>query len=222
MRKKLIIWDFDGVIADTESSAIFEYNKELKNYGVNIDIEENIKCVMGKNQVKQLESLLKYNNNLNLDIIKNINRTADKIVQKKLKFTDGVENIFKMKNFDHCIATGNSQDGIELRIYPLKIEKYIEKNNIFSADLVKNGKPEPDLFLFASEKMGYKPEDCIVIEDSINGLTAGIKANMTTIAFTKHCFYNKENYLKNIKNLGIKYIFDNMLDIKKFLENNFI
>ena len=62
--------------------------------------------------------------------------------------------------------------------------------------------------------MGYEPENCIVVEDSLAGLTAAKKAKMNMIAFVK---YNSEEYIKEIKKLGIHHIFDNMRDVKKFI-----
>lgn len=218
MNKKLIIWDFDGVIADTEHGAVYKFSELLKDHGINISLEQTIDCIMGKNQQMQLESLSKYTDKLNINIIKEFNKRADIAAIKNLRLTAGIEDIFKIKDFDHCIATGNSFDGVKRRIYPLKLDKYITKNHIFSADLVKRGKPDPDLFLFVAEKMGYEPKDCIIIEDSINGLLAGIRANITTIAYIEHCLIDKNEYISLIKNLGIKSIFDNMYDLKKYLE----
>ena len=56
--------------------------------------------------------------------------------------------------------------------------------NLFSASEVKNGKPAPDLFLHAAAKMGVRPADCIVVEDSAVGVAAGVAAGMTVVGFT--------------------------------------
>lgn len=50
--------------------------------------------------------------------------------------------------------------------------------------MVARGKPFPDLFLYSAEKMGFTPEKCVVIEDSIAGVTAGVAAGMLTIGIT--------------------------------------
>ena len=82
--------------------------------------------------------------------------------------------------------------------------------------MVIKGKPEPDIFLLAAKKMGFKPEDCIVIEDSVAGLTAAQKAGMTPVAFVK---YSKKYFLEDIKKLGIKNIFEDMRDVENFILN---
>ena len=96
----------------------------------------------------------------------------------------------------------------------VNIEKYFSDKKVFTVDMVTKGKPEPDLFLLAAEKMGYKPENCIVVEDSVAGLKAAIKAGMTPVAFVK---YSKNYFLDDIKKLGVKNIFEDMRDVEKFI-----
>lgn len=62
--------------------------------------------------------------------------------------------------------------------------------HVYSADLVAAGKPAPDIFLYAAEKIGADPARCLVLEDSINGVRAGLAAGMTVWGFTGggHCF----------------------------------
>jgi beta-phosphoglucomutase-like phosphatase (HAD superfamily) len=55
--------------------------------------------------------------------------------------------------------------------------------HIFSSALVRKGKPAPDLFLHAAHRMGTRPENCIVVEDSVAGVTAATRAGMSAIGF---------------------------------------
>jgi beta-phosphoglucomutase-like phosphatase (HAD superfamily) len=61
--------------------------------------------------------------------------------------------------------------------------------HIFTATQVARGKPAPDLFLFAAREMGAKPDDCLVIEDSVHGVQAGVAAGMRVLGFAggSHC-----------------------------------
>ena len=132
---------------------------------------------------------------------------------------NNIEDIFNLKNFDQCIATGNSLNGIKARFEPLNLERYFGKDKVFSASFVAHGKPEPDLFLYAADKMNYRPCECIVIEDSIYGIIAGLKANMTVIAYLEHILYDKKEYIKQINSLGNVHICNNMIEVKKLLLN---
>lgn len=140
------------------------------------------------------------------------------IAETGFKLTDGIEEIFKMKKFAQCIATSGSKVKTDLKIKTVGIEKYFPEEKVFTIDDVKHGKPAPDLFLHAAKVMGYKPENCIVVEDSIAGMTAAIAANMTVIAFIGSPMYQNDKHFEAIKKLGIKNIFYHMSDIKNFLE----
>ena len=151
------------------------------------------------------------------DIVKQINDEISATVNKNISLTDNIEDIFRLKEFSQCIATGNSVDGIKARFAPLNLDRYFNKENVFSASFVAQGKPEPDLFLYAADKMNYASKDCIVIEDSIYGIMAGIKANMTVIAYLEHILYDKNEYIKKINALGKVYICNNMIEVKNLL-----
>ena len=113
---------------------------------------------------------------------------------------------------------GGIESKTSLKIETVGIRKYFPKEKVFTVDMVKVGKPEPDLFLLAAEKMGYKPENCVVIEDSLAGLNAALKAGMTPIAFTK---YSNDYYKKEIRKMPVKYVFDDMKKVEDFLVENF-
>ena len=219
--KMLIIWDFDGVIADTEHLSTDKYIEFAKNYGIDITREEIINNILGKGQTKQLEALLAMGKNANAEIVKYINDEISDAVSKDICLTNNIEEIFNMKDFAQCVATGNSLVGIKARFEPLNLERYFNENNTFSASFVKHGKPEPDLFLYAAEKMNYSPEECIVIEDSIYGIMAGLKANMNVVAYLEHILYDKNEYIEKINSLGKVHICNNMTEVKELLLNNF-
>lgn len=215
--KKLIIWDFDGVIADTEHIATDKYVELAKKYNISLTRNDVIKYIVGKGQHKQLETLISLGKKVDADIVKQINDEISATVNKNISLTDNIEDIFRLKEFSQCIATGNSLDGITARFDPLNLDRYFNKKNVFSASFVAQGKPEPDLFLYAADKMNYASKDCIVIEDSIYGIMAGIKANMTVIAYLEHILYDKNEYIKKINALGKVYICNNMIEVKDLL-----
>lgn len=215
--KKLIIWDLDGVIADTEHLATDKYVALAKKYNISLTRNDVIKYIVGKGQHKQLETLISLGKKVDADIVKQINDEISATVNKNISLTDNIEDIFRLKEFSQCIATGNSLNGIKARLNPLNLDRYFNKENVFSASFVAQGKPEPDLFLYAADKMNYAPKDCIVIEDSTYGIMAGIKANMTVIAYLEHILYDKNEYIKEINALGKVYICNNMIELKDLL-----
>ena len=218
MKQKLIIWDFDGVIADTEKLWIQNRLQMLNDkFNLNWDFATAYKTIGGmsdKTKKEVLKSLgISTDNKFWNEVIE-----KDFLTMKKgFALTDGIEDIFKMNQFEQCIATGGVSFKTDKKIEMVGIRNYFPPEKVFTADLVKYGKPEPDLFLLAADTMGYKPENCIVIEDSLVGLQAGIKAKMMVVAFMQYNLNYSDYFLSQIKNLGITNIFYSMNEVKDFL-----
>jgi beta-phosphoglucomutase-like phosphatase (HAD superfamily) len=83
---------------------------------------------------------------------------------------------------------------------------FFDDEHIFTSAQVKHAKPAPDLFLFAAERMGYKPEDCLVIEDSIAGIQAARAAQMLVIGFLGGSHANFDWYKERILNQRVPVI----------------
>lgn len=212
--KKLIIWDFDGVIADTEKLWIENRLYFLqRDYGIDWDFNKAYEHIGGISEKDKNHNL----RNLGLDIKDCFWQNAhqrDYETFDQVTITPYIEDIFKLKEFDQCIATGSVLERAKIKIKQTQTDKYIDENNVFTSDMVKNGKPEPDLFLYAAEKMGYKPEDSIVVEDSTVGVMAAQNAGMKVIAFVK---YNTPEVKKMVEDLHPDYMVDDMREVKKIL-----
>jgi len=222
MQKKLIIWDFDGVIADTEKLWLINRMMLLnQEYNLKWDFATTNHYLGGtsdktKRQILNREGIVTddgfWEKSMEMDLQK---------LSEGISPTPGIEKIFEDKTFAQCIATGGIFSKTLIKIKAVGIEKYFGQNNLFTADMVKHGKPEPDIFLLAAQKMGYKPEDCIVIEDSVPGLTAALKAKMNPIAFLGSDMYASKQILQLVKALGIKNIFYTMEDVRHFLDEHY-
>lgn len=222
MKAKLIIWDFDGVIANTEKLW-------LKN--CRLAINEKFHLNWNKNKVYQ--TLLGISDKTKKEVLQNLGLVTDDAFWAKINqmnyqsmltqgftLTKGLRDILEINTVKHCIATGGLQAKTAIKIQVVGIQEFFPMDHVFTADMVERGKPEPDLFLLAAEKMGEKPENTIVIEDSIAGLQAALKAECLPVAFTEHALIKDDSYINQIKDLGITNIFDNMEDVKTFILSN--
>lgn len=219
-KPKLIIWDFDGVIADTEILWLKNRQKLLnEKFDLNWDIDTTNIHLGGMSDKTKKHVLEKMNISTDNDFWKEIIQLDYKTMEEGISTFEGVEEIMKEIDIPQCIATGGIKEKTLVKIKAINFDKFFPLNNIFTSDMVEHGKPEPDLFLHAAKTMEVNPQDCIVIEDSIAGLTAAIKAGMTPIAFTGSDINKTDIHLKNIKNLGIKFIFDKMIDVKMLLQH---
>lgn len=183
---KLIIFDLDGVLLDSEPLYMTMNQKFFKTLGAEISEEvyhtfvgisattmwANIKAKAHLSQsveeLKGLEKELKY---------KTLNET-------QLVPTEGVvELLEKLKAGQNTMAIASSglRKNIDLILNKLNVTQYFDL--IVSGEDVLKGKPEPDIFLKVSDHFGRKPEDSVVIEDSKNGVLAAKAAGMTCLAY---------------------------------------
>lgn len=212
--KKLIIWDFDGVIADTEKLWIENRLYFLhRDYGINWNFNEAYQHLGGISETDKNINL----KNLGLDIKDSFWQNAhqkDADTFNQITLTPYIEEIFKLKEFDQCIATGSILERAKKKVQQTGADNYIDMNRIFTSDMVEHGKPEPDIFLYAAAKMGYKPESAVVVEDSTVGVMAAQKAGIKVIAFTK---YDTPEIKEMIKDLRPDYMVDDMREVKQIL-----
>ena len=213
--KKLIIWDFDGVISDTENLWI-ESRMDLLNKYLSLgwDFDTTYKNIGGMSDKDKKAKLKTLGIELNDDFWNEVINIDIQKMNKGLQITPNIEDIFKLDIFDQCIATGGVYNKTKIKLEKTGANKYFSDDRLFTVDLVEKGKPEPDLFLLAAKNMNYDPKDCFVIEDSIVGIKAALRAKMTPIAFIK---YTNSKAIEEIKKMDIQYIFDDMKDVKEFL-----
>jgi len=81
-----------------------------------------------------------------------------------------------------CVASSSALERISASLEITGLARFFEPN-LFSASVVPNGKPAPDLLLYAARRMRARPADCLVVEDSPAGVTAAVKAGMRAIGF---------------------------------------
>lgn len=216
---KLLIWDFDGVITDSEK--VWLKNRQLyfkDRLGLDLSFDEINSYFGGTSDSTKKIILQKMGYETDdkfwADVLDIDLKSMD---TEGLDLFDGVLDILKKKNFKQCIATGGIRSKTIHKIDVIDIRGLIPDEHIFTVDCVKRGKPEPDLFLYAADKMGEKPQDCLVIEDSIAGMTAAIRAKMSVVAFLGSEIYQHQAYIDKVKALGIQNIFYSMDELKQFL-----
>ena len=216
---KLLIWDFDGVIVDSEKVWLknrvdffhqhlgVDWDFEFVNLNFGGTSDSTKKIILDKMGYKTNDRF--WNDVLKLDVA-----TMDK---HGLEVFDGALDILTRTNIKQCIATGGVRTKTLHKIKVAGIQKFIKPENVFTIDNVSRGKPEPDLFLYAAEKMGELPQNCVVIEDSLAGMTAGLRAGMTVIAFLGSQMYQNKTYIEKVKKIGVSYICFDMSEVKHIL-----
>jgi phosphoglycolate phosphatase len=208
----LVIFDCDGVLVDSEPISNRIAAKLLSEEGICLPYEEVIRSCMGLSQ-DAVAMLLRqrFGISLNEQFFDELRRRTFASFDKELQPVDGIEDALIRIDFAKCVASSSDHD---------KIRKMLELTgllsqftpNLFSATDVAHGKPAPDLFLYAAERMGAVPSDCFVIEDSAAGVLAGTAAGMTVFG------YAKDSHSAALSQSGAKLIFDDMRKLPDLLK----
>ena len=146
--------------------------------------------------------------------------TADDWVERDYPLTDGVRDILMLPNFKHCIATNGTLEQTLEKIKLCGLTDIFNEQNIFTIDMAGSGKGSPDIFLLALQKMKEQPENAIVIDNSYTAMKGAIKAGCLPISFLSRERYENSDWIKRLKNIGVKYIFHDLKDVKKLININ--
>jgi HAD superfamily hydrolase (TIGR01509 family) len=179
---RAIIFDFDGVIADSEvlsNSTLAEIVTEL---GVPTTLDDAYRNYMGKRfheVIAAIEQAL--GRRLPDGFADDYQRRTLSRFRADLRPIEGVKQfISTFQALPRCIASSSSPDRLALCLQVLDMAALFQ-GRVFSASMVARGKPHPDIFLHAAAAIGVRPEHCIVIEDSASGVLAARAAGATVV-----------------------------------------
>ncbi len=185
----LLIFDCDGVLVDSEIIACEIDAACLADAGVRISVDEVKARYVG---VRTADMLADLERERGLRLPEGF---ADMLLQRTLEAFDrelqavpGIPELLARLSGPRCVASGSDPERIRHSLRLVDLLDYFEPN-VFSASMVSRGKPAPDLFLLAAERMGCAPGRCLVIEDSVAGVRAGRAAGMEVVGFVagRHC-----------------------------------
>lgn len=175
-----VIFDMDGTLLDTQQICVPAWEHGGSLQGIK-GMGEHIPAVCGMNEAGWSKYLA--DNFPTLDIAAFKKATREYIIKNgDVKFKKGAKELLdflKEKGVKTALASGSSHESINHHLKEVKAENYFEAI-VGSSDVI-NGKPAPDIFLLAAEKLGAKPQDCFIIEDSANGILSGYNAGMKCI-----------------------------------------
>ncbi len=219
MTDKLMIFDCDGVLVDREVLAAKAVCETLKDCGINLDVDQAITRYVGLNLVSTMNMIeAEFDRTLPIDFADQIHADTDAVMVSKLNEIPGISTALSQINGPRCVASSSSLRGIRRSLRVTILLHHFAEETIFSAEMVDNGKPAPDLFLYAAYKMGVPAQDCIVIEDSIPGVTGAVAAGMKVIGFTGGS-HIRDGHNERLRAAGAQIVFDNMRSLPDILSD---
>ena len=183
-KTKAVIWDMDGVIADTGPYHFSAWQEVFQKRGVDFTEDDFRRKFGQRNDTIIRNTLGEGISQSEIDAIaSDKERNFRQRVRHNIKSLPGAIKLItslKEHGFSMALASSAPMENIQLVIRGLGIESYFQA--IVSGREVKEGKPSPQGFLLAAQKLGVKPKNCIVIEDAIAGITAAKRAGMRCLA----------------------------------------
>lgn len=214
---KAVIFDMDGLMIDSERVTFEGYQHVLAKENLTMS-EEKYKTLLGK-PVKAVHDLFKedYGPQYDVDqIIKDVHAyIAKRFETEGVPLKPGLVELLKYlkeNNYKTIIATSSHRNRVDLIVKQAQIDQYFDDS--ICGDEVTKGKPNPEVFLKACQKLQVSPQDALVLEDSESGINAAYNADIKVIGIPD-MKYPEEKYVK----MTYK-IMDNLFQVKDFLEEN--
>jgi HAD superfamily hydrolase (TIGR01509 family) len=205
----LIIFDCDGVLVDSEVISCRAHAAILTQHGYPITADQVLDRFLGVSD-REARQIIEAETGRKLpgDFESQIKQATLQFYADDLRPISNVGEAIAAIGLPKCVASSGTPEKIRHGLECAGLHDRLAPH-IFSASQVKRGKPAPDLFLFAAEQMRASPARCLVIEDSVPGVTGAVAADMTVLGFHggSHC---RPGHSEALRAAGAVLTFDDM------------
>ena len=205
----LVIFDCDGVLVDSEVISCRAHAETLTRHGYPITADEVFDRFLGRSMRKAtLEIEAELGRRLPDDFHAQVYAEIFRLFAASLEATPHIDAALAAIMMPVCVASSGPPEKISTSLNHVGLYDRFAPH-IFSAVQVKNGKPAPDLFLIAAEQMRTPPARCLVIEDSLAGVTGALAAGMMVFGYHggSHC---RPDTADTLRAAGAAVTFDDM------------
>lgn len=210
MAPGLVIFDCDGVLVDSEPISLRLLLSTLASAGLELSPARADALFLGRSLATTRQIIARdYGLTVSDAALDEMRRELHEAFRRELQPIPGIAETLGGLPCPFCVASSSQPERIELSLRVTGLWPRFE-GRAFSSTMVARGKPAPDLFLFAAEKLGYGPEDCVVVEDSPAGIMAARAAKMRVVAFTGGSHARSDRHLADVTALRPDAIIDRM------------
>lgn len=222
MSSPLLIFDCDGVLIDSEVIYLEVELAFLRDLGISVDWASYVREFMALGpadwRVRYAGLILRETGEPLLDDgFDKLKAESRRRVAEGLKPVEGAEAMLESLQHRRCVASSTQLGFLHRKLDIVNFSRFFG-DGVYSGDMVDRGKPAPDLFLHAAGMMGQDDGNCIVVEDSVNGVTAGKAAGFYTIGFTggSHC---RKGHGDMLEDAGADVVIDSHGELSDWIES---
>jgi HAD superfamily hydrolase (TIGR01509 family) len=210
-----IIFDCDGVLVDSEPLSMRADVEILKRFGIEMTEEEAHRRFVGRTFEAMLKELSAQRGTVFPDgLLAAKNERLAELYRSELQLVRGVRDALEgIRNLGltMSIASNSPKERVKLALQLTGLLPHF-RDAIVTFEDVPHGKPAPDVFLLAAKKAGVKADHCLVVEDSVTGVTAAVDAGCWTLGFTG-THGDEEAHGEKLKEIGAEALFSKMVDL---------
>lgn len=205
----LIIFDCDGVLVDSELLSCRCLSEVLAEFGIALGEERALELFLGRS-TNAIEHHYRELGQIVPDgFLPRLKSQVLTTFAASLQPIPGIAGVISDLSVPFCVASSSDMDRVALSLDVTGLRAHFGER-IYTAQMVRHGKPAPDLFLLAAEKMGVQPARTLVIEDSVSGVKAGKAAGMTVWGFVGGSHYRTRDGRVILSGAGADRVFARM------------
>jgi HAD superfamily hydrolase (TIGR01509 family) len=207
----LIIFDCDGVLVDSEVLSCRCLAEVLAAYGIHLDLDQAFDLFLGRSVTAVIEHYGSLGRSIPEQFSTELRAGVRAAFLSALAPIEGVSSVLEGLRIAHCVASSSDIDRVSFSLSLTGLAPHFG-TRLYTAQMVEHGKPAPDLFLYAAERMQADPRRTLVIEDSISGVRAGKAAGMTVWGFVGGSHYQSRDGRAMLREAGADRVFGRMAD----------
>nr|WP_184045320.1 HAD family hydrolase [Roseospira visakhapatnamensis] len=213
----MVVFDCDGVLVDSEPIATRVLLESIAEAGLVLTEDDVYRRFLGKSLVS-ITAILRRDHECRIDdaALDRMRGRLFEAFRRDLLPIPGMAGTLARLPMPFCVASSSQLDRIRLALEITGLASFFEGRQ-FSATMVRNGKPAPDLFLLAAARMGVDPSRCVVVEDSAAGIEAGMRAGMAVFGFVGGSHARAPRHRDALEALGPALVFDDMTALPDLL-----
>jgi HAD superfamily hydrolase (TIGR01509 family) len=207
----LIIFDCDGVLVDSEVLSCRCLSEVLAGYGIDLNLDQALDLFLGRSMTAVRDHYEAHGRLIPEQFSTELSAGVRAAFLSALCPIEGVSSVLESLQIPHCVASSSDFDRVSLSLSLTGLAPHFE-SRLYTSQMVERGKPAPDLFLYAADRMQADPRRTLVIEDSVSGVMAGKSAGMTVWGFIGGSHYQSRNGKAILREAGADRVFGRMAE----------